>query len=186
VGPHGRTWLIERSNPARRSRLMTTHTCISEARAILKAASLLTVAAWVKRTVDRLSTTRWFDRAILQGKGPSAPTPASASSVTSLSTAHYGSGNIYVPGWGRLYYRKALKTRDGHVLYDHDSMLNSYHIGPCPLLRTDTNCEECIWHVDGGRYRYDPQCAALVRVNEMAEGDTFGLTDTKRALEQSL
>jgi hypothetical protein len=163
-----------------------TNTCVSEARAILQAASLLTVAAWVKRTVDRLSTARWFDRAILQGKAPSAPTPASVSPVTPPSTAHYGPGNIYVPGWGRLYYRKALKTRDGHTLYAHDSMLNTYHLGPCPLLRKDTDCEECMWHVAAGRYRSEPQCAALVRIDEMAEDDTFGLTDTKRALEQYL
>ena len=163
-----------------------TNTCISEAKTILKAATLLTVAAWVKRTVDRLSTARWFDRAILQGKAPLASTPASSSPATPPSTTGYGPGNIYVPGWGRLYYRKAIKTRDGHTLYDHDSMLNSYHLGPCPLLRKDTDCEECMWHVDAGRYRDEPQCAALVRVDEMADDDAFSLTDTKRALEHSL
>src|SRR5262245_5946666 len=114
------------------------NTCIDEAKTLLKAASLLTLAAWVKRTVDRLSTARWFDRAILHSKAPSAPTPTSSSAVTSPNTALYGPGNIYVPGWGRLYYRKALKTRDGHTLYAHDSMLKSSHLGPCPLLRTDT------------------------------------------------
>jgi len=163
-----------------------THTYIDEAKTILKAASLLTVAAWVKRTVDRLSIARWFDRTILQGKGLSASTSASSSSSIPPSTTHYGPGNIYVPGWGRLFYRKALKTRDGHTLYAHDSMLSSYHLGPCPLLRKDLDCEECMWHVDAGRYRYELQCAALVRLDEMAEDDAFSLTDTKRALEHSL
>jgi hypothetical protein len=88
-----------------------------------------------------------------------------------------------VPGWGRLSYRKALTTRDGHTLYDHDSMLNAYHLGPCPLLRTDTECEDCIWHVDAWRSHAEPQCAALVRVTEMAEDDACSLIDTKRALE---
>jgi hypothetical protein len=155
-----------------------TNTYLNEARTILKAASLLTVAAWMKRTVDRLSTTQWFDRTILQGKGPPAPTPPSSSPATPASTMHYGPGNIYVLGWGRLYYRKALTTRDGHTLYVHDSMLNSYHLGSCPLLRKDMECEDCVWHVDAGRHRYEPQCAALVRVDEI-------LTDTKRALEHS-
>src|SRR5262245_20294437 len=163
-----------------------TNTHIDEARTILKAASLLTMAAWVKRTVDRLSSARWFDRTILQGKAPSASPPTSSTSVTSPSTTHNGPGTLYVPGWGRLYYRKALKTRDGHMLYGHDHMLKSSHLGPCPLLRTDTDCEECMWHVDAGRYRYEPRCAALVRLDEMAEDDAFSLTDTKRALEYSL
>jgi hypothetical protein len=163
-----------------------TNPYLNEARTILKAASLLTVAAWMKRTVERLSTTQWFDRTILHGKGPSAPTPSSPSSATSPSTAHYGPGNVYVPGWGRLSYRRALTTRDGHTLYEHDSLLNSYHLGPCPLLCKDTDCEKCVWHVDAGRSRSEPQCAALVRVDEMAEDDTCSLTDTKRALEQSL
>jgi hypothetical protein len=163
-----------------------TNAYLDEAKTILKAAGLLTLAAWVKRTVDRLSSARWFDRTILHGKAPSASPPPSASPVISPSTTHYGPGTVYVPGWGRLYYRKALKTRDGHTLYDHDRMFKSAHLGPCPLLRTDTDCENCVWHVDTGRYRYEPQCAALVRLDEMAEDDTLGLTDTKRALEQSL
>src|SRR5215204_6938665 len=146
-----------------------THIYLNEARTILKTASLLTVAAWVKRTVERLSTTRWFDRTILQGKGPSAPTPTSSSPAISPSTAHYGPGTLYVPGWGRLSYRKALTTRDGHTLYAHDSMLNTYHFGPCPLLRKNTDCEDCVWHVDAGRSRSEPQCAALVRVTEITE-----------------
>jgi len=162
-----------------------THPYLNEAKSILKAASLLTAAAWVKRTVDRLSTTRWFDRTILQGKGRSATPPVSASSVTPTSATHYGPGNVYVPGWGRLSYRQALTTRDGHTLYDHDRMLNSDHLGPCPLLRTETDCEECPWYVDAGRHRYEPQCAALVRVGEMDKDDAFGLTETKRALEHS-
>jgi hypothetical protein len=79
-----------------------------------------------------------------------------------------------------------MKTCDGHTLYDHDRMLKSSHLGPCPLLRTDTDCEACMWHVETGRYRYEPQCTALVWLEEMAEDDALGLTDTKRALEQSL
>ena len=162
-----------------------THPCLNEAKTILKAAGLLTAAAWLKRTVDRLSTTRWFDRTILQGKGPFAPPPTSSSSAPPSSTTHYGPGTLYVPGWGRLSYRQALRTRDGHTLYDHDRLLNSYHLGPCPLLRTETECEACVWHVDTGRYREEPQCAALVLVDEMAGDDTCSLTETKRALEQS-
>ncbi|MGE0823067.1 MAG: hypothetical protein AB7G75_08785 [Candidatus Binatia bacterium] len=156
-------------------------TFLTDAKAVTTTALTMTLTLWIKRTLAKVSLTRWCDPSLLHGQG----LPRAAPTGHSPSTTRFGPGTISVPGWGRLYYRNVFTTRDGHILYGHDAMLNSYHLGPCPLLRTGTNCEACPWYVETRRYHADPQCAALVRLEEMAEDDAFGLMDTKCALEQS-
>lgn len=153
-----------------------------DAKVVLTTALAMTLTLWIKRTVDRLSTMRWVDQSILHGNG----SPSSAASSSSTNTSRFGPGSVYVPGHGRVYYRAALKTSDGHLLYDHSEALNPTHIGPCPLLRRDTDCEECVWFIDDGPYHYEPKCAALVKLEDSPREFSMSLSDTKRALEHSI
>lgn len=153
-----------------------------DAKVVLTTALAMTLTLWIKRTMDRLSTMRWVDQSILRGHGPSPST----SSSNPASKARFGSGSVYVPGYGRVYYRAALKTSDGHMLYDHSDSLNPCHIGPCPLLRRDTDCEECVWFIDDGPYHDEPKCAALVKLEDSPREFSMSLSDTKRALENSM
>lgn len=165
---------------------MKTGDIINEGKEILIAALALTAALWVKRQVEKLGQTRWFNKDLLKGAQPTTTSSATAAAETDASKVRSGSGNVYLAGYGRLYYRSALKTRDGHMLYDHDEILNPCHVGPCPLLRKDMDCEECVWLVDAGSYHYGPKCAALVKLEDSPTEYHLSLTDTKRALENSI
>ncbi len=154
----------------------------TEAKAVLSATATTVMALWVKRTVERLAKGGWCNPSMILGHGP----PPQHTPSTPDLTHRLGAGNVSVPGWGRLYYRAALRTSDGHLLYDHETQLHPCHIGPCPLLRADTDCEACVWYLNDGPYHYEPKCAALVKLEDAPHGVTMGLSDIKRALEHSI
>ena len=88
---------------------------------------------------------------------------------------------MYVPGRGYISFRSSVKTSDGFTLYDRNNQLNDYHIGPCPLLNTDLDCSNCPWSFDDGPYRFDPKCAALVKLHEEPR-EGMSLSGVKRQL----
>ena len=154
-------------------------TVLQEAKSVRTAALSLTVTLWIRRTIEKVSKTWWCDPALLRGPGAVAPTTAAQAAPPS----HLGAGSVDVLGCGRVYYRSALTTVDGHVLYDHDEQLHPYHLGPCPLLHRETECEACPWYVAAGPYRHEPCCAALVTLEEAPYDATLGLSAIKRAVE---
>src|SRR5262249_46206366 len=143
-----------------------------EALAIIAVAGSLTAALFIKRLVERLTTSRVIDANVL--KHGLAPTPASttlsstqptqqerdlpgfrashtSSWYNSLQRQHRtGPGRVWVDGVGSILYRAKVQTSDGYTLYEHDTELNPFHITPCPLLRADENCDRCEWCIGDG------------------------------------
>src|SRR5262249_47530006 len=100
-----------------------------------------------------------------------------------------GSGEVLVDRWDgpmRMRYSATYETREGLTLYVHDTQLNPAHeCGPCPLLKVRTPCRDCEWYVDRGSYAFEPQCAALVKLEESPDDFTTSVAEVKRLMELS-
>ena len=185
-----------------------------ETKVILGIAGGITTALWLKRLIEKLSGSKIIDKEVvehgLEKKLPvpvTAPlqpaTPASSAPPSSWGgharpaspwwPAHGrrepGGGEVLVESWEgpiRVRYTAKFETREGLTLYDHDTELNPHHeCGACPLLKARTACRDCEWYVDRGSYAFEPQCAALTKLEESPEDFTTSVSEVKRLMELS-
>jgi hypothetical protein len=184
-----------------------------ETKVILGIAGGITTALWIKRLIERLSGNHIIDKDIvehgLEKKLPvPVPAPPQSASPASSSPSFWrdsprpasswwqangkrepGGGEVLVDGWEgpiRVRYSAKYETREGLTLYDHDTELSPHHeCGACPLLKAKTACRDCEWYVDRGSYVFEPQCAALTKLEESPEDFTTSVSEVKRLMELS-
>jgi len=186
-----------------------------ETKAILAVAGGITTALWIKRTIEKLSSNQIIDKGIVEhglekkvpvpvtpsfpADGQPLRTPASPWTDTqprnflwwqrSGSRREADGGEVLVDSWEgpiRVHYSATYETREGLTLYVHDTELNPAHeCGPCPLLKARTPCRDCEWYVDRGSYAFEPQCAALVKLEESPDDFTTSVSEVKRLMELS-
>jgi hypothetical protein len=185
-----------------------------ETKVILGIAGGITTALWIKRLIERLSGNHIIDKDIVEHglekklpvpvTAPLQPSSPASSALPSSWGGHArsespwwrtngkrepGGGEVLVDGWEgpiQVRYSAKYETREGLTLYDHDTELNPHHeCGSCPLLKARTACRDCEWYVDRGSYVFDPQCAALMKLEESPEDFTTSVSEVKRLMELS-
>src|SRR5262245_22230696 len=180
-----------------------------EAKVILGIAGGITTALWIKRMIEKLSSQQIIDKDIVDhGLEKKVPVPISPGSLPSSPAPGWrhappppapwwqqhgqrrdGGGEVLVDSWNgpiRVRYSAQYETRDGLTLYAHDTELDPGHeCGPCPLLKAKIACTDCEWLVDRGSYAFEPQCAALTKLQESPDDLTTSVSDVKRLMERS-
>jgi hypothetical protein len=182
-----------------------------ETKVILGIAGGITTALWIKRMIEKLSGSNIIDKDVVEHglekklpvPVPAPPQPASSAPLSSWSgharpaspwwqangKRESDSGKVLVDSWEgpiRVRYSAKYETREGLTLYDHDTELSPHHeCGSCPLLKARTACRDCEWYVDRGSYVFEPQCAALTKLEESPEDFTTSVSEVKRLMELS-